>query len=163
MPLFLAEAPAPERVFLVVVDGSPEQRAALHWACLRARHTAGRVAMIYVIQPTETQQWMAIEQLMREERRSEAEAVLAKLSDEVQEWAGCTPVLYLREGKTRDELLKLLDEEPTISILVLAADTGADGPGPLVSHLAGTIAGKLRVPIAVIPGGLTDEQLFGIA
>jgi nucleotide-binding universal stress UspA family protein len=163
MPLFLAEAPAPERVFLVVVDGSPEQRAALHWACLRARHTNGRIAMFYVIQPIDTQQWLAIEDLMREERRSEAEEILARLSDEVQEWAGSTPVLYMREGLARDELLKLLDEEPSISILVLGASTGADGPGPLVSHLAGNIAGRLRVPIAVIPGGLTDEQLFGIA
>jgi nucleotide-binding universal stress UspA family protein len=163
MPLFLAEAPAPERVFLVVVDGSPEQRAALHWACLRARHTNGRIAMLYVIPPTDTQQWMAIEKLMREERRAEAEEVLARLSEEVREWAGCTPVLYVREGLARDELLKLLGEEPTISILVLGAATGADGPGPLVSHLAGTIAGKLKVPIAVIPGGLTDERLMGIA
>jgi hypothetical protein len=72
-------------------------------------------------------------------------------------------VLYVREGLARDELLKLLEEEPTISILVLGAATGADGPGPLVSHLAGTIAGKLKVPIAVIPGGLTDERLMGIA
>jgi nucleotide-binding universal stress UspA family protein len=163
MPMFLAEAPAPERVFLVVVDGSPEQRAALHWACLRARHTNGRIAMFYVIQPIDTQQWLAIEDLMREERRSEAEEILARLSDEVQEWAGSTPVLYMREGLARDELLKLLDEEPSISILVLGASTGADGPGPLVSYLAGNIAGRLRVPIAVIPGGLTDEQLFGIA
>ena len=60
-------------------------------------------------------------------------------------------------------LVWLLEEEPIISILVLGAATGSDGPGPLVSHLAGTIAGKLKVPIAVIPGGLTDEQLLCLA
>jgi nucleotide-binding universal stress UspA family protein len=160
--MFLPDPPPVQRVFLVVVDKSPELKVALHWACLRARHTGGRVAMLYVIEPIDTQQWLAVQDIMREERRAEAETTLAELSKEVQEWSGDSPVLYIREGKARDELLSLLDEEPGISILVLGASTGSEGPGPLVTHLAGKISGRLKVPIAVIPGILTDEQLIGI-
>ena len=68
-------------------------------------------------------------------------------------------MVHIREGRRRDELLALLDEEPGISILVLAAGTGPEGPGPLVTHLVGKMSGKMRVPITVVPGSLTDAQI----
>ncbi len=118
--------------------------------------------MLYVIEPADSQQWKAVEDLMREERRAEAEATVKKLSEQVFEWSGSMPALFLREGKVRDELLKLIEEEPSISILVLGAATGPEGPGPLVTHLAGKIAGRLRVPVTIVPGGLTDEQIAAL-
>ncbi|MGH7488781.1 MAG: universal stress protein, partial [bacterium] len=44
-----AEVAAPQRIFLVVVDDSQEMPVALRYAALRARHTGGRVALLYVI------------------------------------------------------------------------------------------------------------------
>jgi nucleotide-binding universal stress UspA family protein len=151
------------RIFLVVVDDTEEMRVALRYAALRARHTGGKVALLYVIEPSDLQQWMAVESLMREERREEAEALLQQLSGEVAELCGSLPVVYIREGRRRDELLALLDEEPTISILVLAAGTGAEGPGPLVTQLVGKMSGRMRVPITVVPGSLSDEQIAALA
>lgn len=148
-----------ERIFLAVVDQSEELGVALRFASLRAKNTGGRVALLYVIEPADFQHWMAVEDLMREERRQEAEAVLQKFSAQVQEWSGKTPVLYVREGKMREELLKLIDEDRSISILVLAAATGTAGPGPLVSSLAGKMTNRLRVPLTIVPGNLTDEQI----
>jgi nucleotide-binding universal stress UspA family protein len=157
------EAPAPadtsDRVFLVVVDETEEMKVALRFACLRARRTGGRVALLYVIEPAEFQHWMAVEDLMREEARSEGEQLLQRLAAQVNELVGTIPVLYVREGKVRDELFKLLDEEPRISILVLGANTGSRGPGPLVSALTGKMIGKLRVPITVVPGNLHDDEI----
>ena len=46
------------RVFLVVVDETEEYRIAVHYAARRAAHTGGRVALLYVIEPAEMQQWM---------------------------------------------------------------------------------------------------------
>ena len=43
----------PERVFLVVVDESEEMQVALRFACRRAQHTGGRVALLYVIEPAD--------------------------------------------------------------------------------------------------------------
>ncbi|MCH8137497.1 MAG: universal stress protein [Proteobacteria bacterium] len=148
-----------ERTFLVVVDNSEELHVALRFASLRAKKTGGRVALLYVVEPADFQHWMAVEDLMREEGRQEAEAVLQKYSAEVQEWSGKTPVFYLREGKLRDELLKLIDEDQSISVLVLGAATGTEGPGPLISSLAGKMTSDLRVPLTIVPGYLTDEQL----
>jgi nucleotide-binding universal stress UspA family protein len=157
------EAPAPadtyDRVFLVVVDETEEMKVALRFACLRARRTGGRVALLYVIEPAEFQHWMAVGDLMREEARSEGEQLLQRLAAQVNELVGTIPVLYVREGKVREELFKLLDEEPRISVLVLGANTGSRGPGPLVSALTGKMIGKLRVPITVVPGNLGDEEI----
>ncbi len=161
------ETPAPadtsDRVFLVVVDETEEMKVALRFACQRARRTGRRVALLYVIEPAEFQHWMAVEDLMREEARSEGEQLLQKLAAQVNELVGTIPVLYVREGKVRDELFKLLDEEPLISILVLGANTGSRGPGPLVSALTGNMIGKLRVPVTVVPGNMADDEIDSVS
>ncbi len=149
----------PERVFLVVVDESEELKVALRYAARRAQHTGGRVALLFVIEPSDLQQWAAVETLMREEQREQAEALLQRLSAEVAELAGSMPVIFIREGRRRDELLALIEEEPSISILVLAASIGAEGPGPLITALTGKALTKLRVPITIVPGSLTEQQL----
>ena len=151
-----------DRVFLVVVDETQEMRAALHFASLRAKSTGGRVALLYVIEPTEFMHWMAAEDLSQEESRERAEEVMQNLSAEVNEWARELPVLFLREGMRDECVLELIEKEPAISILVLGAATGAKGPGPLVSALTGKLMGKLRVPITMVPGNLSDEQIKAI-
>jgi len=151
------------RVFLVVVDETEEMRVALRFACRRARKTGGRVALLYVIEPADFQHWMAVEDLMREEARTEGEQLLQRLAGQVNELVGTMPVLYVREGKVRDELMALLEEEPSISILVLGANTGSRGPGPLVSSLTGKMVGKLRVPVTIVPGNLDNETIDLIA
>jgi nucleotide-binding universal stress UspA family protein len=156
-------ASAQSRVFLVVVDETEEHRLAVHYAARRAAHTGGKVALLYVIEPSEMQHWLAVEELARAERREAAEELLARICDELAPLAGSTPVLYIREGRRRDELLALINEDPTISILVLAAGTGAEGPGPLVSYLTGKAAARLRIPITIVPGGLSLEEVDALS
>jgi len=151
------------RVFLVVVDESEELQTALHYAARRAAHTGGRIALLYVIEPSELQHWVSIENLAREEQREEAEQVLQRLCEEIAPIAGTMPIIYIREGRRRDELLALIAEEPSISILVLAAGTAPEGPGPLIAYLTGKPAARLRIPITIVPGGLTLDQLDAVS
>lgn len=152
-----------QRVFLVVVDQSEELQVALRFAARRAQHTGGRVALLHVIEPADFQHWMTVGDLMREEARSEAEQLLQRLATRVNELTGQLPILYLREGDRRDELLQLIDEEPSIQILVLAANVGQGGPGPLVSALTGRFLSRLRIPMTIVPGNLSDEGIDSIA
>ena len=151
------------RVFLVVVDESEELQTALHYAARRAAHTGGRLALLYVIEPSELQHWISIEKLAHEEQREEAEQLLQRLCEEIAPVAGTMPIVFIREGHRRDELLALIAEEPSISILVLAAGTGPEGPGPLISYLTGKPAARLRIPITIVPGDLTAEQLDAVS
>ena len=121
------------RVFLVVVDESEELQAALHYAARRAAHTGGRIALLYVIEPSELQHWVAIENLAREERREEAEQILQLLCEEIAPIAGTMPIVYIREGRRRDELLALIAEEPSISILGLPSDPQSPQTGDLLT------------------------------
>jgi nucleotide-binding universal stress UspA family protein len=150
------------RVFLVVVDQTPELRVALRYACRRAKRTGGRVALLHVMEPPEPQHWAAISDLIREEARQQAEEIVVGLADQVASMTGLPPILHFREGGRRDQLLKLLAEDPSISILVLAAATSTEGPGPLVSSLVGKFAATLRVPLTIVPGGLTDAQIDAV-
>jgi nucleotide-binding universal stress UspA family protein len=152
-----------ERTFLVVVDDSDEMRAALRYACRRARHTGGRVALLRVVAPAEFQHFAAIGDLMSAEARADAEALLQRVGGEVQQMAGGLPVLYVREGEPADELVKLIDQEPSISVLVLAAGTGAEGPGPLISALTARSIDKLRVPLTIVPGHMTDRLIDALS
>jgi len=151
-----------DRTFLVVVDDSEEMQVALHFASRRAMRTGGRVALLYVQQPAEFQHWMAVGDLMREEAREEAESLMQKLSSEVKEWSGNYPVVHMRDGDIREELEKLLAEEKGISVLVLAASTETSGPGPLISHLIGKGGARIRVPVTIVPGSLSDEEIVAI-
>ncbi len=150
------------RVFLVVVDDSPEMQAALRFACRRAQSSGGQVALLRVIEPTEYEHFASIGNLMRAEAREAAEELLNRLAGDVNQLSGHLPVLHVREGNPRDELIALIAEEPSISVLVLAADTGPGGPGPLVTALTGKYIGKLRVPLTLVPGSLTPEQIDAI-
>ena len=95
---------------------------------------------------------------MREEARTEAEQLLQKLAAQVHDTTGDTPVIYVREGDPKQALFDLIDEQPSISVLVLAAASGAD-PGPIINHLTKRSFSKLRVPVTIVPGTLTAQQI----
>ena len=147
------------RIFLVVVDATEEMRVALRFACRRAQRTGGRLALLFVMEPADFQHFMAVEEKMREERRAEAERALQVHAAEVNALTGTMPVLHVREGDPINVIETLIEEEPGIAILVLGAGTGKKGPGPLVSSLAGNLSGKFPIPITVVPGNFTDEQI----
>ena len=88
---------------------------------------------------------------------------MQRLCEQFAPIANSMPIVYIREGRAQDELLALINEEPSISILVLAAGTGTTGPGPLVTQLTGKAAARLRIPITIVPGGLTVEQVDALS
>lgn len=151
------------RTFLVIVDDTHEMRVALHYACRRVRNGGGRVSLLYVQTPAEFQHWYSIGELMRTQSREEAENLLQKLAHEVLELSGKMPVLYLREGMRREEILSLLQEDKEISVLVLGASVGPKGPGPLVVELTSDFVSSVQLPITLVPGNLTPEQINLIA
>jgi nucleotide-binding universal stress UspA family protein len=152
-----------ERVFLVVVDESPELANALRYASRRAKRTGGRVAMLYVMEPPEGQQWGAVVDLMRQEARQQAEEVMARYAEIASALTGQPPSIHIREGKSRDELLKLIAEDRSISVLVLGAAKSGEGPGPLVTALTGKLGGQLRIPLTIVPGALSEAEIDAIS
>jgi len=154
----------PQRVFLVVVDESDEMRSALRFACRRAQHTKGRVALLYVVEPVEFQHWIGVGRVMEEEARLEAERRMQTLAAEVFAQTGTMPTVHIREGQRTEQLVELLQEEPSISLLVLATAEEGNDPGPLVTFLINNIGrNRFRVPVTLVPGQLSEEEIDALS
>ena len=145
--------------FMVVIDDTPECDRALYFASRRALRIGATVVMLRVIETHDrNQQWLGVADIMRAEAHEEANAVLDRHAARISSITGVMPDRVIREGDKADELLKLIDEDEDIAALILAASTGNEGPGPLVSSLART-AGSFPIPVAIVPGHLSDEDL----
>ena len=110
----------------------------------------------------ERKQWMGVADIMQAEAMEAANAVLDKFVARMKHIANIKPDRVIREGNTSEEIAKLIDEDADIGILVLGAGTGKEGPGPLVSDIAKT-AGTFPIPVAIVPGHLSDEDLEAMA
>ena len=144
---------------LVIVDDTAEWDRAVYYASRWAMRAGGGVVMLRLIELEEqNQQWLGVVDIMRAEALEDAEAALDRASGRANGIAAITPERVIREGDTAEELLKLIDQDEDISVLVLAAGVDKEGPGPLVATL-GSSAGPFPIPIAIVPGQLSDEDL----
>jgi nucleotide-binding universal stress UspA family protein len=145
--------------FLVVIDDTPECDRALYFAARRALRVGATVIMLRVIETHDrNQQWLGVADIMRAEAHEEANAILDRHAARAASITGVMPERVIREGETSQQLFKLIEEDEDIAILVLAAGTSKEGPGPLVSSLAKT-ADAYPIPVAIVPGHLSDEDL----
>ena len=149
--------------FLVVIDESPECDRAVYYASRRASRTGASVMMLLVIEPHDRhQQWLGVADIMKAEAHEAANQKLDEFAARANGVAGITPERVIRDGDTSEQILKLIDEDEDIAILVLAAGTSKEGPGPLVTGL-GKSAGDYPIPVAIVPGHLSDEDLDALS
>ena len=156
-----------KRKFLVAVDETPECDRALAFAASRAKRTKGQLALLYVIEPEgEALHWLGVEDMAREEGLSKAKAVFRLFGRKLKAlgFEDLVPEEIVREGSKAEEITKAIEEDQDIGVLVLGASKDPSGPGPLVTHLAGgKLAGSFPVPITMVPGHLTTEEILALA
>lgn len=156
--------PGHRRKFLVVIDDTPECDRAVYYAARRAARTQGAVVMLAVLELAEVQsQWLGVADLMRAEATDKAQGKLDHYAARIRNLSGTEPEPVVREGRIADEIHALIEADEDIAILVLAAGTGSEGPGPLVSALVGGHWSGLAIPITVVPGGLIDAEIDALA
>ncbi|PRY25562.1 nucleotide-binding universal stress UspA family protein [Aliiruegeria haliotis] len=149
------------RKFLVVLDDSRECLNAMRYAAMRAANTGGGVEILSIIPPEEFQHWIGIGDIMRAEARERIEVHFEVFAKWMRDRQGVDPHLVIREGEPVPELMAQIRDDGDIGVLVLGAGTGKGGPGPLVTQLTKT-SGTLPIPITIVPGGLSKEQLEAI-
>jgi nucleotide-binding universal stress UspA family protein len=152
-----------KRKYLVVIDDTAECDRAVFWAAKRAGRTKSQIVMLRVLETAErNQQWLGVADIMQAEAQEAANAVLDKFAARIKKITHTEPDRVVREGDTSDEIVKLIDEDDDIGILMLAAGTGKEGPGPLITNLAKTVA-TFAIPVAIVPGQLSDDDLEAMA
>ena len=155
-----------KRKLLVVVDETPECESALAFAASRAQRTGGQLSLLYVIEPDVDFQWLAVEDVAREEGHNKAKAVFRLFGRKLKAmgFEKLVPEEVVREGIKAEEITKLIEEDEDVGLLVLGASKDPSGPGPLVSTLAGgRLAGTFPVPITLVPGHLSIEEILALA
>jgi nucleotide-binding universal stress UspA family protein len=160
MAAMSSSAKAP-RKFLVVVDKTPECNVAIRFATRRAMATGGRVTLLCVAHHADFQQWRGVEEIMKDEAHQEAESLIYEAAKMVNEMSGIVCELIIADGRSMDALMALLKSDSDISILVLAASTAKEGPGPLVATVA--TAGHYPIPVTIVPGSLSDAEIDALA
>ena len=154
------------RKFLLVVDDSQEVESALYYAASRVQRSSGSLVMLYVVEPGDYQHWMGVRQIQLDEETSKAKAMfrLFKRKLHLAGFGGVETEEIIRQGKTADVIVSLIAEDEDIAILVLGAASDVKGPGPLVSSLAaGKAAGGFPIPVTVVPGKLSLEEIKALA
>jgi nucleotide-binding universal stress UspA family protein len=153
-----------KRKFLVILDDTPECDRAVAYAARRAERSGGGLVMLFVIENSDFQQWFGVEKIMRAEAQEKGEAIINQFVDKMRHFAPkLEPEKIMREGNKAEEILKLIEEDEDIAILVLAASTEKEGPGPLVSSIISKDAATFPLPVTIVPGNLSDADVEAIA
>lgn len=148
---------------LVIVDDSAEWDRAVYYASRWAIRGGGGVLMLRVIETEDqNQQWLGVAEVMRAEAHEAANEALDRAAGRANGVAGITPERVIREGDPTEQILGVIEEDVDITMLVLAANPGPEGPGPLVSAMAKTM-GSFPIPVVLVPGDLSDADIDALS
>jgi len=149
------------RKFLVILDDSRECLNAMRFAAMRAARTGGGVEVLAIIPPEEFNHWIGVGEIMREEARERIHAHFEVFAKWMRDRQSIDPELVIREGEPVPEILKQIDEDGEIGVLVLGASAEKGGPGPIVTALSRRF-GSLPVPLTIVPGELSKDRLDAV-
>ena len=153
------------RKFMVIVDETPECDSAVYFSACRARNTGSDLHMLFVVEAEDFQHWLSVEAIHHAEGEQKAAAVFRLYQRKLSNWGFDDIKLHesVRHGNTSEQILEQINEDEDISFLVLGASVSAEGPGTLVSTLAGKQAGTFPIPIVIIPGSLELHEIEALA
>jgi nucleotide-binding universal stress UspA family protein len=144
---------------LVIVDDTAEGDRAVYYASRWAIRAGGGVVMLRIIETEDqNQQWLGVADIMRAEAHDDANAALDRAAGRANGIGAITPERVIREGDPTEQILDVIDKDVDIAKLVLAANPGPEGPGPLVTMMA-DIAGSFPIPVTIISGDLGDADI----
>lgn len=148
---------------LVIIDETAECDVAVYYATRWAARMGGAVVMLHVIDVQDhSQQWLGVADIMKAEAMEEANAAFDRMGNRVRTLAPVATERVVREGEPPAQILDVIENDLDIAILVLAAATGPEGPGPIITGLAKNV-GHFPVPVTIVPGSLTDADIDALS
>ncbi len=144
--------------FLIIADETPEFAKVLRLASKRAEKIGGSILMLRIIPPADFQHWTSVKDLMEEEAMTEAQEQVDQYAREIKRISGLDAEIVIRKGKPEEVISEIIAEDHDIHLLVLGADVDSD-PGPLIRSFREVLLNMLHMPVLVVPGNMTDEEL----
>jgi nucleotide-binding universal stress UspA family protein len=148
---------------LVIVDDTAEWDRAVYYASRWALRAGGGVVMLRIIEiEDQNQQWLGVADIMRAEAQEDANEALNRASGRANGIAAITPERVIREGDPTEQILDVIDKDVDIAVMVLAANPGPEGPGPIVTLMADAV-GSFPIPIIIVSGDLSDADIDALS
>ncbi|SHI12337.1 universal stress protein [Bradyrhizobium erythrophlei] len=148
---------------LVIVDDTTEWDRAVYYASRWAIRVGGGVVMLRIIETEDqNQEWLGVADIMRAEAHEEANAALDRAAGRANGIAAITPERVIREGDPTEQILDVIDQDVDIAILVLAANPGPEGPGPIITMMASAV-GSFPIPVTIVSGDLSDAAIDALS
>jgi nucleotide-binding universal stress UspA family protein len=144
---------------LVVVDDSAEWDRAVRYASRWALRIGGSIVMLRIVETeNRKQEWLGVAEIMRAEALEDGYAALDTASELAASIGSIVPERVVREGEPASQILEVIAQDGDIVLLVLAAGTESEGPGPITSALIHALP-TLPIPLALVPAHLDDPAL----
>ena len=138
---------------LVYVDESEEFLEAMKYACELAKTDSLGIILLYIIQDENFRHWKGVENIMREEQKSEAKEVLDKYISYIKNNYKLNVKSYIKTGEKLEVLIKTLNRKrPKVKNLVLGLAMDKIENNKVISSLTGILRKKLTLPIIIVPG-----------
>ena len=148
---------------LVIVDDTAEWDRAVYYASRWAIRANGGVVMLRIVElEDQNQQWLGVADIMRAEAMEDANAALDRAAGHANGIAAITPERVIREGDPTEQVVDVIEKDVDITMLVLAANPGPEGPGPFISAMAAAV-GTFPIPIVIVPGDLSDTEIDALS
>ena len=145
-----------KEIFLAVFDGTDECKSAVRYAARRAQLNNANLLIVATVDTAEFTYWLSINSKMIDNIEKESKEMLKVLSKEIQSYSNVECSYIIEHGSKLDVVKRLIDEDETISLLVLASNKKDKNPGVLVETISGD---GYSIPVVVLPGNLNDDSI----
>lgn len=151
---------------LVAIDGSQNSKVAAGVGARLAGLLHAHLGLIHVLDVPAFSFWVSVESHMKEEIRTEAEATLGAISEQISKFCQVVPEFYIVEGLPEVEIPRAVSEDPNIMMVVLgsrgiATETKAAQilSRRHIGRLAGRLVEVLPIPVLVVPPDVTPSLM----
>ena len=146
--------------FLAVFDGTDECKSAVRYASRRAQINSADLLIVATIDTLEFTYWLNVNSKMIDNIEKESKEMLSNLSKEINSYSDINCDYIIEHGSKLEVVKKLIDDDQSISLLILASNKKDKKPGILVETISGI---GYSIPVVVLPGNLNDDSIDKLA
>ena len=146
--------------FLAVFDGTDECKSAVRYASRRAQINSADLLIVATIDTVEFTYWLNVNSKMIDNIEKESREMLSDLSKEIHSYSDINCDYIIEHGSKLEVVKKLIDDDQSISLLILASNKKDKKPGILVETISGV---GYSIPVVVLPGNLNDASIDMLA
>ena len=145
--------------YLVCVSDEKHSEAALRFTCNLAKQNKGTVTLLHIIEPSDFQSLGAIADKIRTKQHDESQELLSVVAEKVKKKHSVMPAIIVREGLIEDEIIKVVQEDKSITMLIAEASPSNSKTSKTIPSLVASVGNKLSVPVLIVPSSYKEQSM----